>query len=66
MTFNEYYDNRNDCLGISLVVWWLRPRTANAGGAGLIPGQGTGFHMVCGMAKKLKKEEKIIAFLTPR
>ena len=30
----------------SLVVQWLRFRTANAGGLGLIPGQGTRSHMV--------------------
>ena len=25
----------------SLVVWWLRLHTSNAGGLGLVPGQGT-------------------------
>ncbi|TEA40985.1 hypothetical protein DBR06_SOUSAS9010008, partial [Sousa chinensis] len=29
----------------SLVVQWLRLRTPNAGGPGLIPGQGTRSHM---------------------
>ena len=33
-------------LGSSLVVQWLRLRTPNAGGLGLIPGQGTRPHMV--------------------
>ena len=33
-------------LGTSLVVQWLRLRAPNAGGAGLIPGQGTRCHML--------------------
>jgi len=32
--------------GTSLVVQWLRLHTANAGGLGLIPGQGTRSHML--------------------
>ena len=32
--------------GISLVVQWLRLCTPNAGGPGLIPGQGTRSHML--------------------
>ena len=31
--------------GTSLVVQWLRLRAPNAGGPGLIPGQGTRSHM---------------------
>ena len=31
--------------GISLVVQWIRLCPPNAGGPGLIPGQGTGSHM---------------------
>ncbi|TEA36925.1 hypothetical protein DBR06_SOUSAS210044, partial [Sousa chinensis] len=32
-------------LGTSLVAQWLRLHTPNAGGPGLIPGQGTRSHM---------------------
>ena len=32
-------------LGTSLVVQWLRLQAPNAGGLGLIPGQGTRSHM---------------------
>ena len=32
-------------LGMSLVVWWLRLHASNAGGKGLISGQGT--KLVC-------------------
>ena len=32
-------------LGASLVVHWLRLRSPNAGGPGLLPGQGTSSHM---------------------
>ena len=32
-------------LGTSLVVWWLRLHASNAGGKGLISGQGT--KLVC-------------------
>ena len=32
--------------GTSLVVQWLRLHAANAGGLGLIPGQGTRSHML--------------------
>ena len=32
-------------IGSSLVVQWLRLQAPNAGGSGLIPGQGTGSHM---------------------
>ena len=32
-------------IGTSLVVRWLRLSGPNAGGLGLIPGQGTRFHM---------------------
>ena len=28
-------------MGISLVIWWLKLYVPNAGGVGLIPGQGT-------------------------
>ena len=34
-----------DNLGTSLVVQWLRLRAPNAGGPGLIPGQGTSSHV---------------------
>ena len=33
------------CEGTSLVVQWLRPHAPNAGGLGLIPGQGLRSHM---------------------
>ena len=33
-------------LGASLVVQWLRLHSPNAGGPGLISGQGTGSHML--------------------
>ena len=33
-------------VGTSLVVQWLRFCAPNAGGLGLIPGQGTRFHML--------------------
>ena len=33
-------------LWTSLVIQWLRLRTANAGGLGSIPGQGTRSHML--------------------
>ena len=32
-------------MGISLAVQWLRLHALNAGGLGLIPGQGTRYHM---------------------
>ena len=34
-----------ETVGTSLVVHWLRLRAPNAGGLGLIPGQGTRSHM---------------------
>ncbi|TEA30779.1 hypothetical protein DBR06_SOUSAS4110247, partial [Sousa chinensis] len=34
------------CLGISLVVQWLRLHVPNAGGLSLMPGQGTRSHML--------------------
>ena len=44
------YQNLQDLLkfawvGTSLVVQWLRLHAPNAGGTGLIPGQGTRSHM---------------------
>ena len=43
----EYYSalKRMEILGTSLVVQWVRLRAPNAGGLGLIPGQGTRSHM---------------------
>ena len=41
----EYYAAiKSDGLGTSLVVQWLRLHAPNAGGLGLIPGQGTRSH----------------------
>ena len=34
-------EEKRERQGTSLVVQWLRPRAPNAGGPGLIPGQGT-------------------------
>ena len=46
---HHYYDGDNDDQshygGTSLMVQWLRLHTPNAGGLGLIPGQGTRSHM---------------------
>ena len=38
-------DLKQDRLGTSLVVQWLRLHTLYVGGPGLIPGQGTRYHM---------------------
>ena len=37
---------KNDLLGTSLVVQWLKLHTYNAGGPGSIPGQGIRLHML--------------------
>ena len=42
---HQFYKKKKLCLGTSLVVQWLRLCTPNAGGLGLIPGQGTRGHM---------------------
>ena len=47
-------------LGTSLVVQWLRLSTPNAGGLGLIPGQGTRSHMLQLRASTTKKKKKKI------
>ena len=46
-TFNgiSFSHQRNEVMGTSLVVHWLRLRAPNTGGPGLIPGQGTRSHM---------------------
>ena len=36
---------KNEEIGTSLVVQWLRLCVPNAGGPGLMPGQGTRYHM---------------------
>ena len=45
------------------MVQWLRLSTPNSGGPGLIPGQGTRFHMLQlrpkYISKKLKKKKKV-------
>ena len=42
ISFKEYVNGQKIMgTGTSLVVQWLRLHTSNAGGAGLIPGQGT-------------------------
>ena len=40
------YTVKSEKAGTLLVVQWLRLHTSNAGGAGLIPGQGTRSHML--------------------
>ena len=45
-------------LGTSLMLWWLRLHAPNAGGLGLIPGQGTKIPH-CGPKKKKKKSKKL-------
>ena len=37
---------RNNNPGTSLVGWWLRLKTPNAGAPGSIPGQGARYHML--------------------
>ena len=41
-----YHNKKLKGIGTSLVVQWLRHHAANAGGPGLIPGQGTRSHML--------------------
>ena len=41
----------------SLVVWWLRLHAPNTWGPGLIPGQGTRYHMLQPRACKLQLKE---------
>ena len=41
-------------LGTSQVVQWLRLHASNAGGMGLIPGQGTRSYMPCNVAPQNK------------
>ena len=38
--------DKEDVVGTALVAQWLRLRALNAGGLGLILGQGTGSHML--------------------
>ena len=47
-----YFISVNEFPGASLGVQWLRLCTSNEGGIGLIPGRGTGSHMLCDTAKK--------------
>ena len=46
---------QNDCQGTSQVVQWLRLCASNAGGMGLIPGQGTKILHVTLCSQKKKK-----------
>ena len=41
----EEADEKNPSLGTSPVVQWVRLHAPNAGGLGLVPGQGTRSHM---------------------
>ena len=49
----------------SLVVQWLRLCTSNAGGAGLIPGQGTKIPHAVVCSKKKKKKTKLTSQIMP-
>ena len=45
-SITQFCISYNIILDTSLMAWWLRPSpTPNAGGLGLIPGQGTRLHM---------------------
>ena len=46
-------------IGTSLMVQWLRLQAANAGGMGLIPGQGTKIPHATGWGQKIKLKKKI-------
>ena len=52
---------KNSCMGISLVVQWLRLSSLNAGSTGLIPGQGTRSHMLQWRSKILCAATKILS-----
>ena len=45
--------------GTSLAAQWLRLRSLNAGGAGLIPGWGTNIPHAAWSGKKKKRKKKI-------
>jgi len=48
--------------GTPLVVQWLRFRASNAGGTGLIPGQGTEIPHAVKHGQKIKKESHIYKY----
>ena len=52
-----------DILGTFLVVQWLRLCAFNAEGTGLIPSQGTRFHIQHGLAKNKKIKMDILNFV---
>ena len=52
---------KNSCMGISLVVQWLRLSSLNAGSTGLIPGQGTRSHMLQWRSKILCAATKTLS-----
>ena len=52
------YHGNNRRFGISLVVQWLRLCVSNAGGVGLIPGQGTKIPHIC-LAVGQKKKKRL-------
>ena len=53
-----YFISVNEFLGSSLRFQWLRLCASNEGGTDLIPGQGTGSHVLCDAAPPKKRSLK--------